>query len=41
MKRLWIALVVVVLTTAARGVSAITVFLDPTLFAAFGMPLTR
>jgi RNA polymerase sigma-70 factor (ECF subfamily) len=30
-----------VLTTGARGVDAITVFLDPTLFTAFGMPLTR
>ncbi|HET6736219.1 MAG TPA: sigma-70 family RNA polymerase sigma factor [Mycobacterium sp.] len=30
-----------VLTTGPRGVSAITVFLDPTLFTAFGMPLTR
>jgi RNA polymerase sigma-70 factor, ECF subfamily len=30
-----------VLTTGHREVSAITVFLDPAVFAAFGMPLTR
>jgi RNA polymerase sigma-70 factor, ECF subfamily len=30
-----------VLTTGAHGVSAITVFLDTTLFAAFGMPPVR
>ncbi|MBF6302506.1 RNA polymerase subunit sigma-70 [Nocardia amamiensis] len=30
-----------VITTAVDGVAAITVFLEPTLFAAFGMPLTR
>ncbi|MEU2036677.1 sigma-70 family RNA polymerase sigma factor [Nocardia amamiensis] len=30
-----------VITTSADGVAAITVFLEPTLFAAFGMPLTR
>ena len=30
-----------VLTIDARGISAITVFLEPGLFKAFGMPLTR
>ncbi len=30
-----------VITTGAGGVTAITVFLEPTLFAAFGMPLSR
>jgi RNA polymerase sigma-70 factor (ECF subfamily) len=30
-----------VVTTGAGGISAITVFLEPTLFAAFGMPSTR
>ncbi|MEU2253361.1 sigma-70 family RNA polymerase sigma factor [Nocardia xishanensis] len=30
-----------VITTGPNGVAAITVFLEPTLFAAFGMPLTR
>ncbi|MBF6220557.1 RNA polymerase subunit sigma-70 [Nocardia abscessus] len=30
-----------VITTGHSGVAAITVFLQPTLFAAFGMPLTR
>jgi RNA polymerase sigma-70 factor (ECF subfamily) len=30
-----------VLTTGADGIRAITVFLDPSLFPAFGMPLTR
>jgi RNA polymerase sigma-70 factor, ECF subfamily len=30
-----------VLTTGSDGIAAITVFLDPSLFAAFGMPLTR
>jgi RNA polymerase sigma-70 factor (ECF subfamily) len=30
-----------VLTTDADGIRAITVFLDPSLFPAFGMPLTR
>lgn len=30
-----------VLTTAAGGIGAITVFLDPKLFNAFGMPSTR
>jgi RNA polymerase sigma-70 factor, ECF subfamily len=30
-----------VLTTGAEGISAITVFLEPALFKAFGMPLTR
>ena len=30
-----------VLTTAVDGISAITVFLEPTLFRAFGMPVVR
>jgi RNA polymerase sigma-70 factor (ECF subfamily) len=30
-----------VITTGAGGIGAITVFLEPTLFAAFGMPSTR
>lgn len=30
-----------VLTTGSTGIAAITVFLDPTLFSAFGMPSTR
>ncbi|MBV9322048.1 MAG: nuclear transport factor 2 family protein, partial [Mycobacterium sp.] len=30
-----------VLTTGSTGIAAITVFLDPTLFSVFGMPLTR
>jgi len=30
-----------VITTGADGISGITVFLDPKLFAAFGMPATR
>ncbi|WP_454197995.1 nuclear transport factor 2 family protein [Nocardia sp. Marseille-Q1738] len=30
-----------VITTGADGVAAITVFLEPTLFAAFGMPLNH
>ncbi|MET8875298.1 sigma-70 family RNA polymerase sigma factor [Nocardia sp. NPDC004604] len=29
-----------VITTGANGIAAVTVFLEPTLFAAFGMPLT-
>jgi hypothetical protein len=30
-----------VLTTGAAGIAAITVFLDPALFSAFGLPSTR